>query len=148
MNQDALKFQRPLRDYIEYFEKLSARSVRLLDKVADQNMYFKDPFNEVRGLEKVQAIFEHMFETFENPKFKVTDTAWGKQGNVAYIKWDFTYALKGKKHHFEGMSEVIFTSSGKVMSHIDHWDAGAHVYEKVPLLGALIRAVKSKLAAG
>lgn len=146
MNQDTLQYHRPLRDYIEYFEKLSARSVPLLDKVAERDVFFKDPFNEVRGLEKMQAVFEHMFQTLENPKFKVTDIAWGKQGNTAYLKWDFVYSLKGKKHHFEGMSEVTFAPTGKVTSHIDHWDSGL-VYQKIPLLGALIRAVKSKLAA-
>ncbi len=142
-----LELNRPLKDYIEFFEKLSARSVHLMDKVAHGGIYFKDPFNEVRGIEHVKSIFDHMFKTMEKPKFKVTDYAWGRDGQTAYIKWRFTYVMNGNAHGFEGVSEVTFGADGRVTSHIDHWDAGEHVYEKVPLLGGIIRLIKSKLAA-
>lgn len=145
MSDDTLKFHRPLQDYISYFEKLSRRSVPLLEKVAAPNIYFKDPFNEIHGIEGMQKIFDHMFETLENPKFKVTDSAWGRDGYTAYLRWTFRYALKGKPQSFDGMSEVVFNEAGKIVSHIDHWDAGAGIYEKIPLLGTAIRFVKSKL---
>ena len=110
-------------------------------------MYFKDPFNEVRGLEQVERIFEHMFETLDTPKFKVIDYGFGQNG-AGYIRWHFSYRMKGKskQYGFDGMSEVLFNNDGKVTSHTDYWDSAEHVYESIPILGSVIRLVKSKLA--
>jgi len=146
-NGNALKFQRPMRDYIIFFEKLSARSVGLLSSVASDNIYFKDPFNEVNGIENVEHIFIHMFKTLEQPRFKVIDYGFGNNSDAGYIRWHFSFTSKGKAEGFDGMSEVIFDHDGKVCSHIDYWDTGEIVYEKVPILGAVIRTIKSKLSA-
>lgn len=148
MSDAALKLQRPLRDYITFFEKLNPRSLKLIGDIMDKNVYFKDPFNAVTGVDQVEKIFAHMFQTMENPKFKVMDYGFGKQGEVAYIRWRFTFMSNGSAQGFDGMSEVEFNADGKVISHVDYWDAGEVVYEKIPLLGAAIRFVKSKLAAG
>lgn len=149
-HEDYTAFKKPLDDYIEYFEKLNVRSIRLLEKLAEPGMRFKDPFNDVRGIDAVERILQHMFQTLHNPKFKVRDYAWGRwqkeaQGAIAYLRWDMTFEFKGQKHMIEGMSEVMFSKDGKVMSHIDHWDAGEQFYEHIPILGSVIRFVKSKL---
>lgn len=145
MNDVALKFQRPMRNYIEYFEKLTPRSVRLIEKIAAPNMYFKSPINEAHGIEGVEGIFKHIFKTVQNPKLKVMDYGFGQQG-AGYIRWRFSYVSKGKPQNVEGMSEIIFNDDGQIISHIDHWDAGEVVYEKLPLLNAVIRFVKPRLA--
>ena len=145
MNENPPKFQRALDDYIEYFEKLNARSIRLIEKLAEPGMRFKDPFNDVQGTDAVERIFKHMFANVEKPKFEVEDYAWGKDGQTAYLRWVMRYERQGKKRRIDGMSEVLFSNGGKVLSHIDHWDAGEQFYEHVPLLGGAIRFVKSKL---
>jgi hypothetical protein len=45
----------------------------------------------------------------------------------------------------DGMSEVKFAPDGRVLEHIDHWDAGGQVYAKLPLIGLIIRWVQRKL---
>ncbi len=145
MNDTALQFQRPMRNYIEYFEKLTPRSVRLIEKIAAPNIYFKNPLHEAHSIEAVEAVFEHTFRTLDSPKLKVMDYSFGQQG-VGYIRWSFSYKSNGKPQSLDGMSEIMFNDQGQVISHIDHWDTGEGVYEKVPLLGAAIRFLKSKLA--
>lgn len=146
MDEDRrLQLQKPLDDYIEYFEKLSVRSVPTIEKLATPGVRFKDPFNDVMGVDAYQRVLTHMFENLTNPKFKVKDWAWGRGDNTAYLRWTFTCVLSNKEHVIEGMSEVMFSDDGLVMSHIDHWDAGEYFYEKVPVLSAQIRFVKSKL---
>ena len=44
-----------------------------------------------------------------------------------------------------GGSHLRFEESGRVSFHVDSWDVGAAVYEGVPVLGALVRAVRRKL---
>jgi len=45
------------------------------------------------------------------------------------------------------MSELTFDSDGKVARHVDHWDAGKEFYEKLPLLGGVLRAIRRRVAA-
>jgi len=137
--------QRTLDDYIEYFESLSPRSLRLIEKLAEPGMRFKDPFNDVQGTDAVIRVFEHMFENTQKPKFTVTDAAWGRDQNIVYLRWNFDYEMNGKPSRVEGMSEVLFSKNAKILSHIDHWDAGEQFYERIPVLGAAIRFLKSKL---
>ena len=70
---------------------------------------------------------------------------------TAYLRWDFTFSPKGRVEDvwkITGMSEVAFDQDLKVISHIDHWDAGEQFYARLPVLGWLIRLVRSKLTAG
>ncbi len=147
MDEEArLKLQRPLDDYIEYFEKLTPRSVGMIEKLAAPGIRFKDPFNDVQGVDAFQRVFEHMFENVEKPKFKVTDSSWSRQQDrTAYLRWVFTYSMNGNARKVEGLSAVMFSNDGLVMSHIDFWDAAENFYENIPVLGAMIRFVKSKL---
>ena len=147
MPDKTMKHARALEEYITFFEKLSRRSIPLLDKIASPNMYFKDPFNEVHDIEGVKRIFEHMFVVLDNPRFKVNDYGFTRKNGDAFLHWRFMYTLKGKSYEFEGTSIVTFNQNGQTTSHIDYWDAGENVYEHVPILGRIIRHAKSKLSA-
>lgn len=145
MLQENIKLQRALDNYIQYYEKLSARSVRLIEKLAEPGMRFKDPFNDVQGTDAFARIFNHMFASVDAPKFSIQDYTWGRDGQTAYIRWRLDYRIKGQNRIIEGMSEVLFSKGAKVLSHIDHWDAAEQLYEHIPVLGGLLRLVKSKL---
>ncbi|MBL4804019.1 MAG: nuclear transport factor 2 family protein [Alphaproteobacteria bacterium] len=144
-DEKLLKLKKPLDDYIEYYEKLTPRSVAMIEKLAVPGVRFKDPFNDVMGVDAYQRVLQHMFENVDNPKFRVSDYAWGRGANIAYLRWTFTYMMKNRQYSVEGASEVMFSDDGLVMSHIDYWDAAENFYEHLPVLGAAIRFVKSKL---
>lgn len=132
-----------------FFETLhQGISVEVFSTVYDDAVIFKDPFNEVTGLNGVHKIFEHMYNTLDDPKFIIKEYI--DHQNVAYVKWDFIFTFKGEEQEssFEGVSRLEMNSSGKVISHIDFWDAAEHIYEKIPLLGSLIRFVKKKIQHG
>ena len=46
-----------------------------------------------------------------------------------------------------GCTELRFDSAGQVALHRDYWDAAEELYEKLPLLGALMRALRRRLKA-
>lgn len=141
-----LSKQRVLEDYIQYFETLSARSIRLIEKVAEPSLQFDDPFHCLKGLDEVEAMFEEMFEVFERPKFKVTDYAWGQDGQTVYTRWVFSCIYKGQRHEIDGMSEIEFSHNGLVSSHRDHWDSGSQVVAKIPVMGWLYRKLQQKIS--
>lgn len=136
-----------LEDYIRYYEALTPRSVRLIEKLAVKDMVFENPFHCVQGIDNVEHVFEKMFADIEKPKFKITDYSWGIQNeNTAYLRWLMTFGMAGKAQSIEGMSEVLFADNGQVMSHIDYWDANSRIFTKLPYIGGLFRWIGKRVA--
>ena len=129
-----------------FFETLSPESVASLGEFYAAHVYFKDPFNEVRGLAPMQRIFSHMFVTLEQPRFVVTEKI--QEGRQCFLTWDFEFHFKN--HHktvlqtIRGGSHLKFNEAGLVEYHRDYWDAAAELYEKLPLVGGLMRWLKKR----
>lgn len=135
-------------NYVTFFNNLT-KQIPKEDylKFYDDSSYFEDPFQKVRGMDKIYNIFEDMYTKLYNPKFIIQECVSNK--NVSYIKWNFTFQMNesSSENSFIGLSRVVFSDDGKVLEHVDFWDAGANVYEKIPLLGTIIRLIKRKLHA-
>jgi len=134
--------------YASFFEEINEDTALChYENVFDENVYFQDPFQKVRGLTKVYTIFQHMYKTLYEPSFLIDEIVCDK--NCAYLHWNFSY--KRSKNHqsekFTGVSRILFLDNGKAISHIDYWDAAENIYEKVPLLGAMIRVIKKRIRA-
>lgn len=135
------------RAYADFYEALTPERLPELSELCAPDVRFKDPFNEVRGVAALTLVFAKMFEDVEAPRFRVDDIAIGAER--AYLRWRFTFRRKGggREAVIDGMTEVGFDAQGRVAEHIDHWDAASQLYERVPLLGSLIRLVKRRIAA-
>lgn len=128
---------------IDFFESIAADNVDRLAEVYTENAYFKDPFNEVRGIGPITHIFSHMFSQVDAPRFVVTGSV--LQGDQAFLTWDFLFSMKRLVHGpqcIRGASHLRFAPDGKVEFHRDYWDAAEELYEKLPLLGSLMRGLK------
>ncbi len=132
--------------YIAAFEALTPDGLDVFDGLCTPDVRFVDPFNDVHGLGPLKAVFRHMFETLSEPRFRIIDRACG--GRAGYIRWHFSFTLRGEAMTVDGMSEVLFDPDGRVTAHIDHWDASTTVYGRLPLIGAVIRWVRRRLSAG
>jgi steroid Delta-isomerase len=134
--------------YARYFDELSTASKAELVKLAHPDIRFVDPFNDVRGIDKLLAVFDHMFETTREPRF-VTEPPI-VAGNTAFIKWRFTCTIDNRFYKkpitIDGVTEVTFDADGLITAHIDYWDAASQLYEKLPLLGGLLRLIRQRLA--
>jgi steroid Delta-isomerase len=142
-----------LQRLIQFFETISQHTVEGLDQFYDAEAYFKDPFNEVRGVAAIQRIFRTMFEQVEDPRFKVNEAMQGigrqdssKISNDAFLIWEFTFGFKrfkrGQIQRVRGSSHIRFDQTGKIVFHRDYWDAAEELYEKIPVLGALFRFLR------
>ena len=134
--------------YGDFFENLSKEDTEESYRIFfDENSSFEDPFQKVKGLDAIYKVFEHMYTTLEDPKFTVNEIV--ENESIAYLKWHFYFKLSKNEEEqsFVGVSRVEFDRLGKVISHVDYWDAASNVYEKIPLLGSLLRMIKRKLHA-
>lgn len=132
--------------YIRFFQELRPDSIARLDRLAVPDVHFKDPFNDVRSRDRMKHIFARMFDKLDQPRFIVRDHAISDQ--TAYLRWGFVFRTKGtaRPTTIEGMSEVRFDLAGHVTSHIDHWDAAEQFYERLPVLGWVLRKIKAYMA--
>ena len=134
--------------YEAYFASLTPETVADLHGLAIADMRFRDPFNDVRGVEKVIRLLLMSFEDTEGMRFEFIDRA--VSGQVCYYRWRCLFTPKRMPKSgiwtFDGMSEVAFDAEGRVLSHIDHWDASTQFYARLPVVGSLIRLVRRRLA--
>lgn len=134
----------PVQALVEFFEGLKAGDVARLKDFYAADAYFKDPFNEVRGVPAIERIFVHMFEALDQPHFVVTGRV--VQGLECFLVWDFRFRFRRfdtvSWQTVRGGSHVRFSAQGQVEFHRDYWDAAEELYEKLPGVGALMRWLK------
>jgi len=132
---------------VRYFESITEASVPELRTLYAADAYFKDPFNEVRDVREIERIFAHMYEALHEPRFVVRTRI--EQGDEAFLTWDFQFRIKRYKPQvtqtIRGASHLRFDATGRVAHHRDYWDAAEELYEKLPLVGGLMRFLKRKM---
>lgn len=131
---------------IAFFETLAPADVAALGRLYAADARFKDPFNEVQGLPAIRHIFEHMFVALDEPRFVVTGRV--VQGSQCFLTWEFLFAFrsfhKGVAQTVRGASHLVFDDQGLVTLHRDYWDAAEELYEKLPVVGGLMRWLKQR----
>jgi hypothetical protein len=129
-----------------YFENLSPASVALLPMFYASDARFKDPFNEVQGLAAVTQVFEHMYVALDAPHFVITHSL--VDGDQAFLTWDFKFKFKRfdtqTPQTVRGGTHLQFNAQGLISLHRDYWDAAEELYEKLPLLGGVMRWLKAR----
>ncbi len=143
---DPASVANPASRLIEFFEHLKPDNVQRLGEFYTPNAWFKDPFNEVRGVAEIQRIFSHMFVALDQPRFVVTDCIF--QSGQCFLTWNFEFHLKrfdrATLQTIRGGSHLKFTADGLIDFHRDYWDAAEELYEKLPVLGGLMRWLKKR----
>ena len=133
-----------LNRLIEFYQNISQEMVsQELPTIYAANARFKDPFNEVQGLGAITHIFVHMFKQVINPRFIIKTRV--IQGNDAFITWEFRFHMRRfakDEQCILGATHLRFDISGLVYEHRDYWDAAEELYEKLPVIGGLMRILK------
>ena len=133
----------------QLYEQLTPAQLSLLGDYYAPDARFKDPFNDVRGVPAIRAIFAHMFENLEQPRFIVTQRL--VQDDRAFLQWEFHFRMKRWRAQvpqcIHGATLVHFDAQGSVTRHRDYWDPAEELYEKLPVLGALMRWLRKAGAA-
>ena len=136
----------PVARVVDFFEYLSHNRVQQLGTIYSPHVWFKDPFNEVRGLSEVQRIFSHMFVALDQPRFVVTESI--SAPGQCFLTWNFEFHLKrfdrAALQTIRGASHLKFTTDGLIDYHRDYWDAAEELYEKLPVLGGFMRWLKRR----
>jgi ketosteroid isomerase-like protein len=132
---------------VALFERLSASDLDALAAMYTDDARFKDPFNDVQGQRAIRQIFERMYVELEGPCFLIRDRI--EQGDQCFLTWDFAFRMRrlGRAEQIiHGSSHLKLAPDGRIEWHRDYWDAAQELYEKLPLLGALMRWLRRRAA--
>jgi steroid Delta-isomerase len=128
-----------------FFESFAPEDVPRIGDWYTPEAVFRDPFNDVVGLPAIQAVYRHMFEQLESPRFRVLSTV--AEGGDCWLTWDMSYGAGESRRNIHGASFLQLAPDGRISLHRDYWDAAGELYEKLPLLGSILRLVRRRLAA-
>ena len=137
----------PIGRFVDFYQTLTPASLPRIRDVYAEDASFKDPFNDVHGADEIERIFAHMFDALISPRFVIRDTV--VEGDTAFLTWDFTFHAKKWKplveQHIHGASHVRFDVEGRANYHRDYWDAAEELYEKLPVIGWVIRELRRRV---
>ncbi len=135
----------PLDCLVEWFETLTPESVTRTAAFYAPGAAFKDPFNEVTGVERIERIYAHMFGQVLEPRFHVLERI--RDGSKVVLIWEFHFrtAKSTPVTIVRGASHLHFSPDGLITMHRDYWDAAEELYAKTPGLGILMRWLSSRL---
>lgn len=129
-----------------FFSALIPADVARMGDFYTADARFKDPFNDVQGLGEVQRIFTHMFVALQAPRFVITGRVVDAQ--QCFLTWEFRFRFRtfrpGEEQVVRGGSHLLLAPDGRIHTHRDYWDAAEELYEKLPLVGGLMRWLKRR----
>jgi len=133
------------RRIADFFEQLKPADLARLGEIYTGDARFKDPFNEVVGVPAIRGVFEHMFVSLDAPRFVIREFI--VQGPQCFLTWDFVFRMRRfnrGEQVIRGGSHLQFAPDGRIAMHRDYWDAAEELYEKLPILGALMRWLRKR----
>lgn len=127
------------------YQQLRADNIALLDEVYAADVVFQDPLHRVEGLGDLKAYFARLYAAVESIRFSF-ETVVATPGQ-AMLTW--TMHMKhprlrsGKELALPGATHIRFAE--RVNYHRDYFDAGALLYEQLPVLGSVVRAIRRRV---
>lgn len=136
-----------LRQFAERFAGLDASNLDRLGELYSDDILFRDPLHEVRGLPAVRGYFGELYANVSELRFDFYGFDQSAEGE-GYLRWTMSYRHPrlrgGELIRVEGCSHLRWRD--KVYQHRDYFDAGALLYEHLPILGRVIAWLKGRLA--
>lgn len=136
---------RLLERFLRVYQQLDRDHLHLLGEVYADDVSFTDPLHQVSGLAALGDYFARMYANVTSVRFDFERVLAG--GGEAMLTWTMhlqhprlspsePLALPGATHLRFG---------DKVHYHRDYFDAGALLYERLPVLGGVVRAIRRRV---
>ncbi len=137
-----------LERFLNHFKELDRDSINVVGLMYAEDVSFQDPLHEIQGLPHLKKYFTRLYKHTESCRFE-----WDSRlmlGNEAMIAWRMQLKHRflngGKAFSVPGATLLRFQAQGDlVIYQRDYFDVGAMLYERMPVLGTLIRTVKSQV---
>lgn len=136
---------RVLKDFCQFYRELDARPLSELSSIYTDDIEFCDPVHCIKGMADFRRYFEDLMQKVTHCRFDIHEV--NELEEQAFLSWTMHFQHpglnRGEMISVDGLSHLRFGE--KIYFHRDYFDLGAMLYEQIPLLGRLVRGVKSRL---
>lgn len=138
-----------LDSYLNKISNIEANSIHeVLGEISD-DFIFIDPFNHTQGKTNYQKVLEAALHDSLDMKFTIKETI--RNENVAYLSWNYRFKPRNKilgddEISLDGMSEIKISDSGLISYHRDYWDVSSTIYERIPVIGYILKKLRKRIA--
>ena len=134
----------PVQRFQDVFNRLNADNLILLDQIYAEEVVFEDPLHRVEGLPALREYFAKMYAGVAEISFDWETTL--ESDGMAMLTWTMHMRHQRLKPRetlaLPGASLLQFGE--QIHYHRDYFDLGALIYERLPVLGSLVRAVRAR----
>lgn len=142
-----------MKSIIEEFKRCYGNFLALelsdLSGLYAEQVQFTDPIHQLEGLADMCAYFEHSRQGLNYCCFDFGAQLQDVGSKYAALQWVMRFShprlAKGREQCLPGVSWL--TIEEKIVVHRDYYDLGAMLYEPIPVLGSIIKAIKARLGA-
>jgi hypothetical protein len=124
----------------EVFARLTPESEMPLAELCATDIVFEDPLHHVRGLDALVAYFKRL-----NAKVESVEFAFGQQvvsAGEAALTWVMTIRTRRPRRTIVVPGVSVLRFGDRITHQRDYFDVGGMLYERLPLLGWVLRRVK------
>ncbi|ODB35128.1 transcriptional regulator [Pseudomonas mosselii] len=136
-----------LLQFAHHFARLQAGNLDSLENLYSEDIRFRDPLHQIDGLPALQAYFAQLYANVHDIRYAFTGADEVRPGQ-GYLRWTLHFRhprlASGRPISLQGCSHLQWQQ--RVQVHQDYFDAGALLYEHIPVMGGAIRWLKGRLA--
>ncbi|OPA93091.1 transcriptional regulator [Pseudomonas fluorescens] len=136
-----------LQRFAHTFATLDKHNLHLLDSLYSRDIAFTDPLHALHGLNALHDYFESLYSNVTQLRFDFHGFDQVAEGE-GYLRWKMSFChprlANGQVIRVEGCSHLMWRDN-KVFHHRDYFDAGALLYEHLPVLGRVVRWLKRRM---
>jgi len=132
--------------FSNFFGNLNEESaVELTRQTYAEPIFFYDTLKTITNLSELEEYFLETAQNTESVQARVLDVA--RSNGDYYLRWEMDIQLKkfrrGETLRSVGMTHLRFNPDGKIILHHDYWDSTEGFFQHVPVLGGVIRYIKT-----
>ncbi|MGZ9739191.1 nuclear transport factor 2 family protein [Pseudomonas sp. GNP012] len=136
-----------LHHFAETFATLNADCLDRLGELYSNDVQFRDPLHQLDGLPALRRYFEKLYSNVQDIRYDLLDVDEITPGH-GYLRWNLHFRHPRLSHgqpiSLQGCSHLRWAQH--VYLHHDYFDAGALLYEHIPVVGGVISWIKGRLA--
>lgn len=138
-----------LQRFASFFSTFSGDRIgRLLPATYAADVWFNDTLKTVQGRDALAHYLAESAAAVEHCAVSIEEQTRNEHGEYL-LRWKMCIRFKRFRRGVDtwtvGMSHLRFDRAGQVVYHQDYWNAAEGLYQHVPVLGWMIRALQRRL---
>ncbi|MEJ2294500.1 MAG: nuclear transport factor 2 family protein [Candidatus Lokiarchaeota archaeon] len=110
----------------------------------DDNIYFRDSIQELRGIEEFKAMTERLVKRSKDLQMKMVNIIF--EDNIIFFEWEMGLSFMKSPHSkIFGASRMTLNNNGKIIDQRDYYDLWGDILDSISGLGKGYRKFMRKM---